>query len=341
MSISPIPADASEVVRAAFAVANDAVSQRLCRLPNTWEVTLDQAFIDTLAGIGGPVVVASGWTVRIETHFLGGGRHWPGPDWELMPYRRWEIADIGVIVMIRNGSELKRTKLALFQPTRLYPNEQSMDEIELSHYWRGFSRLYEDDEIAADASAPRVFTFSDDSEYRMLLVGDEQVARIASFEQHQSPVHYLLYNPAIVPWTQSHPIPASDTTPSSAEVGCRVVPAADVRNVLSTLPAGASPTYGALARGLPPPFLRRPNVAGRRIEDFMVRLITCKEGYRATGRADSTLGYVFNRRGAPIVAAIGITLSSPIDDTTDRRQSPTGSRVRRGPAAARLPRPTA
>ncbi len=63
-----------------------------------------------------------------------------------------------------------------------------------------------------------MFTFSDDSEYRMVLVGDEQVARIASCERHQSPMHYILYNPAIVPWTQSYPIPASDTTPSSAEV---------------------------------------------------------------------------------------------------------------------------
>lgn len=313
MAFASIPSDAVEVVRSAFARANRTVAERICRLPNTWETSLDQAFIDALVSAGGPVAVLSGWTVRIETHFLGGGRHWGGPpDWDdAWPYRRWEIADIGVIVMFRNGSELVRTKLALFQSKRLYPVEQSIDEIELAHYRIGFRRLYEDDAIAADASAPRVFSFTDDSEYRMVLVGDDQIERIASFERHQSPVHYLLYNPAVMPWAQSHPLAANDEPPEDNEVGCRVVPAASLRALLHDMRPGSSPSYGAVEGGLPSPFRRRPNLAGRRVEDFIARLVTCKEGYRASGRNDSTLGYVFNRRGAPIVAAIGITISSP------------------------------
>jgi len=316
MSISPIPADASEVVRAAFAVANDAVSQRLCRLPNTWEVTLDQAFIDTLAGIGGPVVVASGWTVRIETHFLGGGRHWPGPDWELMPYRRWEIADIGVIVMIRNGSELKRTKLALFQSKRLYPNEQSMDEIELSHYWRGFSRLYEDDEIAADASAPRVFTFSDDSEYRMVLVGDEQVARIRVVRAAQKSGALPALQPGDRPVDPVAPDPRERHRPEFCRGG---LPRSSSRRRTERAEHAPSRSVTDVRGARPGPSFAVPTSPECRWQTYRGlhgAIGHLQGGIPRDGRGDSTLGYVFNRRGAPIVAAIGITLSSPIDDDT-------------------------
>lgn len=193
--VPAIPTDALEVVRSAFAAANQAVSTRLCRLPNLWETTLDQTFIDEIAGWGGPVLVESGWTVRIETHFLGGGRHW-GPEWDYPPFRRWEIADIGVLVMIRNGDQLVRTKLGLFQSKRLYPVEQCLDEAEVHDYLVGFARLYEEDAFAADASQPRSFTFDGSSSYKMLLVGDQQVDVIRDFERkNKTPVHYMLYNP--------------------------------------------------------------------------------------------------------------------------------------------------
>ena len=41
-----------------------------------------------------PAVVAPDWSVRIDTHFLGGRRH----------FRSWEIADIGVLVYLRDGA---------------------------------------------------------------------------------------------------------------------------------------------------------------------------------------------------------------------------------------------
>ncbi len=69
-----IPDDALVVIRAAFSAASRASAERMCRLPNLWETSLDQTFIDALVGWGGPIQVESGWTVRIETHFLGGGR---------------------------------------------------------------------------------------------------------------------------------------------------------------------------------------------------------------------------------------------------------------------------
>ena len=248
--------------------------------------------------------------MRIETHFLGGGRHWD-PEWDF-PRRRWEIADIGVLVMIRDGSRLVLTKLGLFQSKRLYPIDQSIDEMELDHYMVGFHRLYEHDEIAADASKPRVFTFDGQSAYNMILNGDQQVDRIADFEQaNRVPVHYLLYNPSALPWSQTHPLTINTTMPTSASIGCRVVPATNMRDLLTAIPRGASPSYGQLTTDLPSPFRGSATRGGRRIEDFIERLITCKEGYKATTRQDNALNYVFGGRTAPISAAIGVTISAP------------------------------
>jgi hypothetical protein len=46
-------------------------------------------FVEHFTQFGAPRRFGSGWTVRIDNHFLGGLRHW---------YRRWEIADIGLLV---------------------------------------------------------------------------------------------------------------------------------------------------------------------------------------------------------------------------------------------------
>ncbi len=310
--IPAVPQDALEVVRTAFRAANQATADRMCRLPNVWETSLDQTFIEALVGWGGPVLVDSGWTIRIETHFLGGGRHW-GPEWDF-PRRRWEIADIGVLVMIRQGSRLELTKLALFQSKRLYPVDQAIDEMELDHYVVGLRRLYEDDAVAAEASRPRIFSFNDESAYNMILNGDQQLVRIGDFERaNKVPVHYLLYNPAVLPWSQTHPLTTNYVTPDHVAIGCRVVPAVNMRDLVSNLPLGASPTFCGLRSDLPSPFRGNETRSGRRIEDFIERLVTCKEGYRATQRQDNTLNYVFGGRAAPIAAAIGVTISAPED----------------------------
>jgi hypothetical protein len=214
--------------------------------------------------------------------------------------------------MIREGSRLVLTKLALFQSKRLYPLEEAIDEVELDDYVVGFYRLYEDDAVAADASRPRIFTFRDESPYNMILAGDQQVGRIAGFERsNRVPVHYLLYNPAVLPWTQTHPLSVGTDLPNSTDIGCRVVPAANIREVVAAMPPGSSPSYGQLRDALPSPFRGPGTRAGRRIEDFVERLVTCKEGYRAATRQDNALNYVFGGRAAPIAAAIGVTISAP------------------------------
>ena len=58
-------------------------------------------FIEHFTQYGAPRRFNSGWTVRIDTHFLGGMRHWE---------RRWEIADIGLLVHYRQNNQLVQSK---------------------------------------------------------------------------------------------------------------------------------------------------------------------------------------------------------------------------------------
>ena len=82
-------------------------------------------FIQHFLGVSVPFRFASGWTVDLSTHYLGGGRHWGDwPDWP----RRWEIPDIGLLVLFRQGGKLLRSKVVLLQSKRLYSDELDWDE---------------------------------------------------------------------------------------------------------------------------------------------------------------------------------------------------------------------
>jgi hypothetical protein len=52
----------------------------------------------------------SHWTVRIDAHYIGGGRH----------YRTWEVADIGLMAIFRQGGKIQRSKLTFLQSKKLY-----------------------------------------------------------------------------------------------------------------------------------------------------------------------------------------------------------------------------
>ena len=73
--MSPLPKFPPSIykyVRAAFRAANKRVCEKLARVPNCPEQSLDMTLIDTLSTYASPAVVAPGWFVRIDVHFLGG-----------------------------------------------------------------------------------------------------------------------------------------------------------------------------------------------------------------------------------------------------------------------------
>ena len=128
-----IPKEITDWLTNVFRTAGEAASMELTRVPNAHEEHLDLTLISTLRQFAAPFVFPSQWIVKIDTHFLGGSGG---------PWGRWEIADIGLLVMFRQQGELLRTKVGLLQSKRLYPTEmKNRNEGD----YVGFGRLFEEE----------------------------------------------------------------------------------------------------------------------------------------------------------------------------------------------------
>ena len=107
------------IVRA-FSHVNDVVSGKISKTPNTPEESLDVAFIEALSDFAGPTRITDDFAVRIAAHFIGSLRH----------YRRYEIADIGLVIVFKRGASVCGRKLILLQSKRLYPLSHAVDELD-------------------------------------------------------------------------------------------------------------------------------------------------------------------------------------------------------------------
>ena len=108
-----IPASVLQYVREAFCEANKRVSTNLTLHPSMHEESLDHALIAELTATPPTFFAADQAAVAIETHWLGGRRM----------YGRWEIADIAVLIIVRQAGKLEKRKVALLQTKRLYSRE--------------------------------------------------------------------------------------------------------------------------------------------------------------------------------------------------------------------------
>lgn len=299
-----LPDDVLTYVERIFTQCNLAVSKKLSKMLNIYETNLDQTFIDHISNHAAPVTLGSGWTVRLDTHFLGGGRH----------FRSWEIADIGFLVMFRKSGKLVRSKVALLQSKRLYPIEvDHRDEDDLHNYVVGFERLFETEDSYLSVSSPRRFTFNQFSRYQALQKDNAQYRHIEEYErQFGIPVHYMLYHPLRIPSSGNIPRTTTRNPRGPNKVGCRIVRADSVRQALVSIDSRRVPCYDDLQLMLPEPFDSAEHKVGWRLEYFVSRLLVmCKEGYIADNPYDDGLTAVFRSRDGPISAAISITFNSP------------------------------
>lgn len=298
-----LPDDVVVFLRQVFSKANLGVTRKMSRMPSTHESALDFSLIDALSHYAAPIRFGSGWLVRIDTHYLGGGRH----------FGSWEVADVGIIVQFRQAGRLVRSKIGLLQSKRLYPTEQEYEEDQPIDYLIGFRRLYESDHRFLQVTHPRTFSCDQTSQYKTLKVANSQWNTVEQYEKHHGiPVHYLLYHPLRIPFTTRIPRLSDRAPRGPLKVGARVVPASSLRIALRNRTAGHVPSYGDLEFLLPAPFDTPENTAGWRLEGFITELlITCEEGYIAEQEVDAGLEAVFNRRAGPIAAAVSITFDSP------------------------------
>lgn len=287
-----------------FATVNTRVSTKLSAFPTTHETSLDMSFIEEVSQHSAPMSFSSGFLVRLETHFLGGGRYWG----------RWEIADIGVLVVFRRAGVVVQTKIALLQSKRLYPVEaHTTAEDHQLDYIVGLGRLLPAEQEYTSAVKMRTFSFVRDSRFRALEYGSGQYQAILDYERDTSvPVHYLLYNPLKLPHTTTYPVEANGTKSQvgSERVGARVVPAVTLDSNLSGLiGVGDNPSFDQVFQH---PI--SPVSVPWSLEYFIADLVlSCKEGHIAgvNPMSDEALYTVFNQRSGPISAAIAITIDAP------------------------------
>ena len=105
-----VPADVIKHVKRHFANCNKLVSSDLSTFPGLHEECLDMNFISYFSRHQAPTRLRSDWIVRIDVHFMGGGRH----------YRRWEVADIGLMMVFRRRGTVVKSKLSFLQSKKLY-----------------------------------------------------------------------------------------------------------------------------------------------------------------------------------------------------------------------------
>jgi hypothetical protein len=298
-----IPQDAIRFVSSAFAQANGRVSLLLSRQPSIHEEGLDFQLIACLDEIGPRLMPESKAAVEIQTHWLGGRRHFGG----------WEIADLALFVIIRKSGTLVARKVALLQSKRLYSREIPVSTVDRSDYEIGIGRLVDRIEPVVPLSTQRAFNFSEACVYGAMTARSEQVQRIEQYmDEHNIPVYYGLYNPPRIPFAGVVPLLVSEPEDGSVELGCRIITAADAHAVLAALPMGRPPTFIELVAPSRPPDSDRYAAHGWRLEAFVAdEVLRCRQGRVFEDAQDQDLSTLLYRRSAPIAAAVVVSIDLP------------------------------
>jgi hypothetical protein len=242
-----IPDDVVNWFRGIFAEANRRVCERLVNVPNIRETSLDDGLIEALIPDTAPRLLPSGAIVRMDTHNIGGLRRISRLHWDFPLRRRWETADIAVLVFIYRREVLVAKKIGLLQSKRLYPENNDVEEDDEVDFLHGMNAFIRRDGSQAVAALHRDFAFGETCIYGAMQAGSDQIASIDRLNRDfGKAVYYLLYNPHTVPLSVSYPLQARIRVDQPV-VGCRVFDAEEIHQALSGLPEGASPTFAMVA----------------------------------------------------------------------------------------------
>lgn len=296
-----IPASVLQYVREAFCEANKRVSTNLTLHPSMHEESLDHALIAELTATPPTFFAADQAAVAIETHWLGGRRM----------YGRWEIADIAVLIIVRQAGKLEKRKVALLQTKRLYSREIPTTELDEIDYQIGIGRLADRPEPLFPISQQRAFSFDDDCVFGAMTSGSPQINRIDHYMAEKGiPVYYGFYCPLAVPYQGLYPRTSTDIIASENEFGCRIQSANTVHKAMSVVVAGKAPALSELYDA------PQDRILGWTLENFIAdEVLTCREGRLFDQNKNVDLNALFYERSAPITAAISIAIDfSPDGD---------------------------
>lgn len=301
-----IPDDVVAWFRGIFAAANRSVCERLANLPNVRETSLDDGLIEALIPDSAPTLLPSGAIVRMDTHNIGGLRRLGGPpwDWDHPMRRRWETADIAILVFVYRRDSLVAKKIGLLQSKRLYPENNDVEDEDEIGFLYGMNAFLRREGQQAAAALHRDFAFNDDCIYGAIHAGDRQLGLIENLNRDfGKSVYYLLYNPPEMPCSISYPL-RQRIKVGQVAVGCRVLDADHVHGALARQAKGTSPTYA---------MLNRAGVASNwALETWAAdMLLTCQVGEQFQDDRDDRVHYFLERRSGPIGAALAASITLP------------------------------
>lgn len=287
-----IPDDVVAWFRDVFARANRRVCERLVNIPNVRETSLDDGLIEALIPESAPRMLSSGAIVRMEAHNIGGLRR----------LKRWETADIAVLVFVFRGNKLIAKKIGLLQSKRLYPDNRDVDDEDEVGFLYGMNAFLRRGGQQAAAALYRDYSFNEDCIYGAVHAGDAQIGHIDDLNQDfGKAIYYLLYNPHQMPFSVSYPI-RQRIQVNETPVGCRVLDADQVHTALTRLDKGVSPTYAMLKQaGL---------ASDWPLETWAADLLlTCQVGEQFAD--DRRVHSFLERRSGPIGAALAVSITLP------------------------------
>ncbi|MFT6776171.1 MAG: hypothetical protein ACJAV1_000080 [Paraglaciecola sp.] len=292
-----LPDDVKLSLNKIFSDCNFALSRQISIFPNTHEETLDQLFVTHLAQMQGPIKFDSNWIMRLDAHFIGGGRH----------YRNWEVADVGLMVVFRKKGRIVRSKLVFLQSKRLHASTQKFKGID-PYYRLGMGRLLVTDDEHQELIERKTITFLESCRYKAMRKGDDQHNAMEEFSKlHDIDIYYLFYNPVTIPWQIDSPVeqpPVFEHNP----VGCRIIPREIMNQKISDKAENYSPTYADARVATKENFGGEDVDAGWRLEYFVNELfLSCKVGKIDDSPNFEVLLDLMGKKSSPISSAISIS----------------------------------
>jgi hypothetical protein len=299
-----IPEDVVTWFRGIFSNANRSVCERLVNLPNVRETSLDDGLIEALIPETAPRLLPSGAIVRMDTHNIGGLRRIGRPHWDFPFGRRWETADIAVLVFIYRREALIAKKIGLLQSKRLYPDNNDVDDEDEVGFLYGMNAFIRRESVQAVAALHRNFSFGKDCVYGAIHSGSGQINSINDLNRDfGKTVYYLLYNPHELPFSINYPL-RERIRVDQPVVGCRVLEADDVHQSLTGLNEGEAPTFEMLKRA--------SAASDWPLETWAADLLlTCRVGQQFDNTRDDRVRYFLERRSGPIGAALAVSITLP------------------------------
>ena len=249
-----------------------------------------------------PFKLPSKWTVRMDAHFIGGGRH----------FGTWEVADIGLMIVFRRQGKVVRSKIVLLQSKKLYAGPLKYQEENPYIRRFGLGRLLVTEDEHAELIEPKILAFKQTSKYQAFKKEDEQQQAMESFEKRfGTKMHYMFYNPLAIPHSIKMPLehyPGMRTN----EIGCRIVPKDALDSALSDKRNGYSTSYKDLRDNLTGDFSSSNATGGWRLESFVGDLmLDCKEGLIDDTPNFQHMVGLMQQKQRPMSSALSITFDIP------------------------------